>query len=98
SLPAPFQLNAGSPLSLNRGQDQTLTWNGANFPAGSVFTASLSGNVNVSCSAPASAGALTIPASLLGQFAATSLGTLSIGVSQMGSSIPHTLFKLKNGN
>ncbi len=98
SLPAPFQLNSGAPVSLNRGQDQTLTWNGANFPAGAVFTASLSGSVNVSCSAPASAGTLTIPAALLSQVAASSLGTLSIGVSQMGSFIPHTLFKLKNGN
>jgi uncharacterized protein (TIGR03437 family) len=98
SLPAPFQLNSGAPVSLNRGQDQTLTWNGANFPAGAVFTASLSGNVNVSCSAPASAGTLTIPASLLARFSSSFLGTLSIGVSQMGSSIPHALFKLKNGN
>jgi uncharacterized protein (TIGR03437 family) len=98
SLPAPFQLNSGVPISLNRGQDQTLTWNGANFPAGFVFTASLSGSVDVSCSAPASAGALTIPASLLARFSSSSLGTLSINVSQMGSSIPHTLFKLKNGN
>jgi hypothetical protein len=98
NLPAPFQLNSGAPVSLNHDQDQTLTWNGANFPAGSVFAASLSGTVYVSCSAPASAGALTIPAALLAQFAPSSLGTLSINVSQMGSSIPHTLFKLKNGN
>jgi hypothetical protein len=43
-------------------------------------------------------GTLTIPAALLAQFAPSSLGTLSINVSQMGSFIPHTLFKLKNGN
>lgn len=98
TLPAPFQLNGGSPLSLNRVQDQTLTWNGPNFPDESVLTANLSGAVNLSCTAPATAGTLTIPATLLAQFGASSLGTLSIAVSPMGSSIPHTLFKLKNGN
>jgi hypothetical protein len=83
---------------LNRGQGQTLTWNGDNFPAGSVLTASLSGGVSLSCTAPATAGTLTIPAALLAPFAANSLGTMSIGVSEMGSFIPHTLFKLKNGD
>jgi hypothetical protein len=98
SLPSPFQLNSGWPLSLNRGQDQTLTWNGANFPAGVVLTASLSGALGISCTAPANAGSLTVPATLLSQVPPGSLGTLSISVSQMGSFIPHTLFKLKNGN
>ncbi len=51
----------------------------------------------MSCTVPASSGTLTIPAALLGQIQGNSLGTLSITVTEAGSSMPHTQFRLVNG-
>jgi uncharacterized protein (TIGR03437 family) len=98
TLPAPFQLNGTAPVTLVRNQDQTIKWNGAAFGSGATLNAILTGASSVSCSVPASAGALTIPAAILAQFAANSLGTLELNITESGSSLPHALFKLQNGS
>jgi uncharacterized protein (TIGR03437 family) len=95
SLPAPFQLSGGGTISMNRNVDQTLTWNGAAFDPGAMLKAFLPGGI--SCTAAANSGALTIPAALLGHIQGNSLGTRSISVTEAGSSIPHTQFRLVNG-
>jgi hypothetical protein len=95
TLPAPFQLSGSGAISMNRNVDQTLTWNGAAFDLGAVLNAFLPG---VSCTVPANSGTLSIPAALLGKIPGSSLGTLSITVTESGSSMPHTQFRLQNGN
>ena len=96
NLPAPFQLNGGGMISMNRNVDQTLTWNGATFDSGAMLNANLQGRVT--CTVPANSGTLTIPAALLAQTPGNSLGSLSITVTEAGSSMPHALFRLQNGN
>jgi uncharacterized protein (TIGR03437 family) len=96
NLPAPFQLSGSGLVSLNRNVDQTLTWNGAAFDSGAMLNAFLPGNVN--CTMPANSGNLTIPATLLSQVPAGSLGPLSITVTESGSYMPHAQFRLQNGN
>lgn len=96
TLPTPFQLSGSGMISLVHNVDQTLTWNGAAFDSGAVLNVGLPGYVT--CTAPANSGTLTIPASLLTRVPANSLGSLSMTVTEAGSYLPHTQFRLQNGN
>jgi uncharacterized protein (TIGR03437 family) len=98
TLPAPIQLAGGAPISVSRNRDQTITWNGAAFDAGATVNIYLSGSTApVTCTAPASAGTVTIPASLLSGYAANTIGTLSINLNESGFFLPHAQFQLHNG-
>lgn len=101
TLPAPLQLAATQPVSLRRDQDQTVQWNGASFDAASTVTLALNGLAgdgvtakSVRCSAPATAGKMTVPANLLGQFGGPSLGSIVMGVNQ---AIPGAVLTTKGG-
>lgn len=96
SLPAPFQLNGSGMISMIRNMDQILTWNGAAYDSGAMLNANLQGRVT--CTVPANSETLTIPAALLAQTPGNSLGSLSITVTEAGSSMPHAQFRLQNGN
>ena len=99
TLPAPIQLADGAPISLRRDQDQTITWNGAAFDAGARVNVYLIGSTStVTCTAPAGAGTVTIPASLLSGYAANTIGTLTINLNESGAYLPHAQFQLKNGS
>ena len=97
TLPAPVQLAGGVPVMMNHTQDQTVAWNGAAFDGGATAFVSLSGNGFVSCTSPANAGTLTIPAALLSGFGANTIGTLTISISEAGAGLPHTQFQTKQG-
>jgi uncharacterized protein (TIGR03437 family) len=97
-LPAPIQFAGGAPISVSRNQDQTITWNGAAFDAGATVSIVLSGSTAiVSCTAPASAGTVTIPASILSGYTGNTIGTLIIHLNESGFFLPHAQFQLKNG-
>ncbi len=96
TLPAPFQLNGSSVFSLSRSEDQILTWNGSAFDSAAILSASLPGNLT--CTFPASLGTWTILARQLQQIPAGTLGGFSITVSEPGSALPHTQFKMQNGS
>ncbi len=99
NLPAPIQLAGGAPISVQRNQDQTITWNGSAFDAGASVNLYLSGSTaTVTCRAPANAGTVTIPASLLSGIAANTIGTLTISLGESGFYLPHAQFQLKNGS
>ncbi len=99
TLPAPIQLGGGAPISVQRGQAQTVTWNGAAFDAGATVNIYLSGSTaSVTCTAPANAGTITIPASLLSGYTANDIGTLTISLNEAGSFLPHAQFQLQNGS
>jgi uncharacterized protein (TIGR03437 family) len=99
TLPAPIQLAGGAPISVQRNQDQTITWNGAAFDAGATVSIVLSGSpAIVSCTAPASAGTVTIPASLLAGYTGNTIGTLIINLNESGFFLPHAQFQLKDGS
>ena len=103
TLPAPVQLNGGAPLSFTRNQDQQITWNSASFDSSAILTVSLSAPQGsavlqeLSCSALANSGKLTIPATLLEKLAGGNLGTLQINITEPAAAIPHATLKLKNG-
>lgn len=99
TLPAPIQLAGGAPISVSRNRDQTITWNGAAFDAGATVNIVLSGSTAiVSCTAPASAGTVTIPASLLSGYTENTIGTLTINLSESGFFLPHAQLKLHGFN
>ncbi len=98
TLPAPVQLAGGVPVLMNHTQDQTVSWNGAAFDAGATAGISLQGSGAISCTAPASAGTVTIPAALLSGFNANTIGTLTISISEAGANLPHAQFQTKEGN
>jgi uncharacterized protein (TIGR03437 family) len=99
TLPAPIQLAGGAPISVSRSQDQTITWNGSAFDAGASVNLFLSGSTaTVTCTAPANAGTVTIPASLLSSYAANTIGTLNINLNESGFFLPHAQFQLKDGS
>jgi uncharacterized protein (TIGR03437 family) len=99
NLPAPIQLAGGAPISVQRSQDQTITWNGAAFDAGATVNLYLSGSTaTVTCTAPAHAGTVTIPSSLLSGIAANTIGTLTINLGESGFYLPHAQFQLKDGS
>ena len=98
TLPAPVQLTGGVPVMMNHTQAQTVSWNGAAFDAGATAGISLQGSGVISCTAPASAGTVTIPAALLSGFSANTIGTLTISISEAGANVPHAQFQTKNGN
>ena len=98
TLPAPIQLAGGAPISVSRNRDQTITWNGAAFDAGATVNIYLSGSTApITCTSPASAGTVTIPASLLSGYAANTIGTLSINLNESGFFLPHAQFQLHDG-
>jgi uncharacterized protein (TIGR03437 family) len=99
TLPAPIQLNGDAPISVSRNQDQTITWNGAAFDAGATVNIVLSASpAIVSCTAPASAGTVTIPASLLSAYSGNTIGTLTINLNESGFFLPHAQFQVKDGS
>jgi uncharacterized protein (TIGR03437 family) len=99
TLPAPIQLAGGAPIFVSRSQDQTITWNGSAFDAGASVNLFLSGSTaTVTCTAPANAGTVTIPASLLSSYAANTIGTLNINLNESGFFLPHAQFQLKDGS
>jgi uncharacterized protein (TIGR03437 family) len=98
TLPAPVQLAGGVPVLMNHTQDQTISWNGAAFDAGATAGISLQGSGAISCTVPASAGAVTIPAALLSAFNANTIGTLTISISEAGAYLPHAQFQTREGN
>jgi uncharacterized protein (TIGR03437 family) len=98
TLPAPIELNAGAPISVNHTQDQTFTWNGAEFDAGATVNIVLSASpAIVGCTAPANAGTVTIPAALLSGYTPNTIGTLTINLNESGAFLPHAQFQLKDG-
>lgn len=94
SLPSPIQLNAGAPISIQTGQDQTIAWNGRGFDSGANLQLILSapGFPSLACFAPANTGTLTIPAAMLAAFHAGASGALSVSVTETGANIPHYSF------
>lgn len=97
TLPRPIQMTGTAPLTFTRTQDQTIAWN--KLDSGTVFLnlAGRAGTIAV-CSAPASAGQITIPAKLLAGVTAGSLGTLTLSLNPTYSSLPHATLRLANGN
>jgi uncharacterized protein (TIGR03437 family) len=100
TLPAPIQLNGGAPISIRRDQDQTISWNGAAFDAGATVNIYLNGNTQpqISCTVPATAGTVTMPAALLAAYSPNTIGTLTANLTESGSFVPHAQFALQNGN
>lgn len=98
TLPAPVQLTGGVPVMMNHTQDQIVTWNGSAFDAGATASVVLEGSTFISCTAPASAGTLTIPAATLSAISANTIGTLRISISEAGAYLPHAQFQTKEGN
>ncbi|HTA46103.1 MAG TPA: hypothetical protein VK789_26850 [Bryobacteraceae bacterium] len=101
NLPPPVQLSGGAPISLKSGQDQTINWNGGGFDAGALLQLSLTtpgiGVPTLQCFAPAQAGSVIIPGSLLQQFPSGHVGTLSVQVTESGSFIPHAAVNSPSG-
>ena len=101
-LPPPLQIAGGVPVTLNRSQSQTITWNGSGFDSSATLRLSLTaqypGSPVLTCSAPAQTGTLTLPSNLLTQFNAGSAGALSMTVNEAGSAIPYAQFNQKDGS
>jgi uncharacterized protein (TIGR03437 family) len=101
NLAPPLQINGGAPVSIQPGQDQTITWYSGGFDSGAILQLSVSANdfapPSVLCFAPAEAGTLTIPGSALAQFTSGGVGTLSASVYESGAAIPHANFILSDG-
>jgi uncharacterized protein (TIGR03437 family) len=103
ALPAPLQLNGDAPLSVRRAQDQPIHWNGDGFDPSATVTIFLNGHAGgaatgrISCTAPAQAGTIAIPAALLSTFAPASIATLNARVNYTGASMPHMLFRTRSG-
>jgi hypothetical protein len=104
ALPDPLQIKSEAPLSLRRDQDQTITWNGDGFDVAASVSIFLTGHsgagaaINqVTCTAPAQTGTITIPAALLSAFAPASIARLLGQVNASGAIMPHALLKTKDG-
>jgi hypothetical protein len=93
TVPPALQISGSPPATFNRTHDQTISWNGAVFdPASTVqlaLNAQYPGSPVLTCSAPGSSGSITIPSSLLTQFAAGAAGSLSLTLTPGGTAIPH---------
>jgi hypothetical protein len=100
TLPAPFQLSGGAALSIRRDQDQTINWNAAGLDAGATVSVYLNGitTASVTCSVPAIAGHVTIPAGLLAAYTGNTIGTITATLNEAGSFLPHAQFVLQGGN
>lgn len=99
TLPPPIQLTGGVPVSINRTQDQTISWNGAAFDAGATVNISLdTTSPVVTCNVPAATGTVTIPASMLSNISPNTIGTLMIGLNESGAFLPHAELQLTNGS
>jgi uncharacterized protein (TIGR03437 family) len=101
-LPPPIQIAGSVPVTLNRSQSQTITWNGSGFDSSATLqlslTAQYAGAPVLTCSVPAQTGAVTLPANLLSQFDAGSAGAVSVSVAESGTGIPHAQFNLLDGS
>jgi hypothetical protein len=101
NLAPPIQISGGAPVSVQSGQDQTITWNGSSYDSGEILQLSLSdqnfGPPTIVCYAPARTGGLTIPGNMLTQFSPGGVGTLSVSVTESGGSIPHANLNLSDG-
>jgi uncharacterized protein (TIGR03437 family) len=95
TLPPALQIAGSAPLTLDRSRDQTIAWNGSAFDAASIVRLTLNaqypGAPMLICSAPATTGAITLPASLLAQFAGGAAGSLQLSLTPGGTSVPHAL-------
>jgi uncharacterized protein (TIGR03437 family) len=100
-LPPPIQLAGGAPLTLNRGQSQTIAWSGSGYdPTATLqltLTAQYPGSPVLTCLAPAQTGGVTLPSNLLSQFNAGAAGAVSVSVTERGSGIPYADFSTSNG-
>jgi len=101
-LPPPIQIAGGSPLTLNRGQSQAITWNGSGFDSNATLRLSLTaqypGSPVLTCRVPAQTGTLTLPSNLLAQFNTGSAGAISVSVNEPGSGMPFAQFKQMDGS
>jgi uncharacterized protein (TIGR03437 family) len=90
TLPPPIQLSGGAPIVINHAQNSTVTWDGSGYDAFATLQLSLTSALapGVSCTIPAQAGGVTVPANLLASFSAGSAGALSVTVSENGAGIP----------
>jgi len=81
TAPLPVVGSTGATYTIARGANLAVTWTGG--VDGTVTVSLTSGNgttgVTISCSAPASAGTVTVPASLMASLGAT--GAFSAGVT-----------------
>ena len=105
NLPSPIRLSASAPIAFRRDQDQVILWNGASFDSTSKVSLNLTGRGPdgisrrvVTCSASASTGSLTIPASLLATFSQQSIGSLNLQATPSLETLPHMLLKTKKGD
>ena len=87
TVPVPLRINAAAVLPLRRGTDQAISWNGSDYGPYASMSLLLSGRGpdgsagrTVECTAPASAGSISIPAGLLAGFAPGSFGDISTAV------------------
>ncbi|HEY3826987.1 MAG TPA: hypothetical protein VGL82_20670 [Bryobacteraceae bacterium] len=101
-LSPPVQIAGGSPLPLNRSQNQTIAWNGSGFDSSAMLQLSLTapypGSPVLMCRVPAQAGSLTLPANLLAQFNSGSASSVSVSVSETGPGIPYAQFNQVDGS
>jgi hypothetical protein len=97
NISPPVQIGGGAPISLKTNSDQSITWNGSDFDSQAILQLSLSaqnfGPPVVTCFAPAQAGTITIPASMLAQFTAGLAASLSVSVTESGSGVPYASFQ-----
>jgi uncharacterized protein (TIGR03437 family) len=104
-LPPPIQIAGGAPLTLNRGQNQTIAWTSTSIASGYdsnatlqlSLTAQYPGSPVLTCSVPAQAGGITLPSNLLTQFQPGSAGVVSVSVTEAGPGIPYADFSTSNG-
>jgi hypothetical protein len=100
-LPPPIQIAGGAPLTLDRSQNQTVTWSGSGYDSNATLQLSLTaqypGSPVLTCLVPAQIGSLTLPSNLLSQFNAGAAGAVSVSVTEGGSGIPYANFSTSNG-
>ena len=90
--PSPVTLNADSPVSLRRDQDQAVAWDAVGLDPTASARVSLrtqqSGLTLVTCAALASSGIITIPARLLAILRAGQLVILTLDIEQVIPTTP----------
>jgi hypothetical protein len=89
-LPPPIQLSGGAPITINHTQNSTITWDSSGYDTYATLQLSLKSAAApvVSCTIPAQAGIVTIPANLLASFIPGSVGVISVSVNETGAGIP----------
>jgi len=94
ALPPPIQLAGGAPIQIDPTQPATITWNGASYDSYASLALTLSGPglPAVTCTVPAQAGSVTIPANLLTYFKPGAAGSVQVSVTEKGAGIPSADF------